>query len=307
MGTPLDNSRPTQHEASSTDAEASAISEQPAADASSETPAASPDGTQTEQPKLTRAQRRALKQQSADTTAGDSTVDAQDDPDDDDVIARVERVDEKLARLEALMTPQTQPPPDVQEYANTYAETFGDDDEFARRAEIALRDRTALSIADENELSVWAANRKAANVTDVKWKRNLSTAALSTASTLGLDPASLLAAPTPAAIFSAFYDAGKSAGSSESGSTNSAREAELTARIEKLERTSRLVADENEVLQERAPAATRGPINGGLSGTTSNGSRLDPNTASSRDLIAAGLAKRRLSAARGAASQGRAR
>lgn len=309
LRTPLDGAAPTQQEASSAAEESSATDEQPAADASQTdgTPEASTDGNQADaatttdqKPKLSRAERKRLKQQEASAdTSGD------DDGDDDPIVATVERVDERLARLESLLQPTPPPSDDVQAFAKAHADTFGEDAEFYALREKAELDRNSLTYEEEERLSTLARNRKAAELTDLKWKRNLTAVAIAAAEQRGLTAEAITSATSPDAIFSAFFEAGKASGSSESSTAATAREAELTARIEKLERATRLVADENEALQERAPAAAARPLVGGLSGSTGSRTRLDPSTTSSRDLIAAGLAERRRQATAGPAARAR--
>lgn len=280
----------TQPEASSGNGETSAADEQQASDvAQVGNPDTDGDGspeaaTQTsEQQKLSRSQRKALKQQaqgsdapaSADTSA-QPAVSADADP-----LVRVER---ELAEVKSLLQPQAPPTPQEQEYSTLYAQTFGDDTEYARRAQIAIAQPAELSIQEQDELAVWAQNRKAAELTDVRWKRNLSAAALSAAEAHGLDPQTIVAAASPRDIFAAFVKRGEALAD--------ARVAEVTARADKLESANRLLADEIEALRGQVPAGARRLVVGGVSAVPSvNGPPIDRNKASGKQLMAAGLSR----------------
>lgn len=285
--------------ASSGNGETSAADEQQASDAAQAgIPDTDGDGspeaaTQTseQQQKLSRSQRKALKAAqsgetptSADTSASPPAPDTASDP-----VTRVERVlNDRLAKLETLLQPQAPPTLPEQEYSTLYSQTFGDDAEYARRAQIAISQPAELSIQEQDELAVWATNRKAAELTDVKWKRNFSAAALSAAEAHGLDPQTVVSAASPRDIFAAFVERGKAMASSDSD----ARVAEVTARADKLESANRLLADEVEALRGQVPAGARRLVVGGVSAVPSpDGPPIDRQKASGRQLLAAGIAR----------------
>lgn len=284
----------TQPGASSGDAETSAADEQPASAAPPPAGAApdtdgtgtpedtSPDTTAAEAgaQKLSRSQRKALK-----ATQDQPAVSEGDGPATDDHPV-VRAVDERLSKLEALLTPAPAPSEDEQAYATTYAKTFGDDAEYFRRAQLAVSRSADLSLDEQDELERWAGNRYAAELKDVQWKRNLSVAALSAAEAAGLDPQTIVSAPSPAAIFAAFVERGKALAAADAD----ARVVAADARAKKLEDANRLLADEAEALRDQLPAGARRYVAGAVSAVPSaSGPPIDRQKASARQLLAAGL------------------
>lgn len=281
-------------DASSAARETSAADEQPV---SAVSPAGipDPDGTTesqpaTEQPKLSRKERKALHAAQPASTEGQPAADTSARPESGtDPVARVERaIDERLSKLETLLAPRQPASESDQAYASAYAEAFGDDAEFARRAQIAISPNNTLSFDEQEQLAGWAQNRKASELTDTKWKRNLSAAALSAAEAHGLDPQTVVAAASPADIFAAFVRHGESKGST----ATDAKVAEASARADKAEAANRLLADELEALRERLPAGARRLVVGGVSAVPSpDGPPIDRERASGRQLLAAGLSR----------------
>lgn len=263
------------------------------------------DSSAATQPKLSRAERKALKTaQPADgtssetATADTSTASAVDD-DPDPVVARVERVEktvtEGLSRLEGLLKPQTDPGASDQSQGGPdaiYQELFGDDTEFNRRSDIALHGSTKgqyLDGPESDELAVWASNRKAREFTSNRvtsqFQNLFSGMTLSAAEAFGVD-AGTVSAPntTYRDIFSAFVDRGKALSSAEL--------AAVTDRATKAEARAQLLADENEALLKRLPAAGRGVLGGGQGGAVSRGTQLaDRSQMTSSQLMRAGLEK----------------
>ena len=300
--TPPPQQQATQPGPSSGTVETSAADEQQASDAASNgIPDTDGDGsseaatsTSEQQQKLSRSQRKALKaSQASDAAPASADTSAQPAPSEgSDPLSRVER---ELAEVKSLLRPQAPPTPQEQEYATAYSQTFGDDAEYARRAQIAISQPAELSIQEQDELAQWATNRKAAELTDVKWKRNFSDAAMRAAEAHGMDPQTLVTAASPRDIFGAFVERGKALASSDAD----ARVAEVTARADKLESANRLLADEIEALREQLPAGARRLVVGGVSAQPSvDGPPIDRQKASGRQLLAAGL-NRQMRAANG--------
>lgn len=293
---------------SSADREPSATDEQPAASpASASRPGAGTTGVDgpagveadspasPDQPRLTRAQRKALRsgQPAGDAppeaaTAGTS---APADDDDDPVIARVGEIEQKvtegLSRLEGLIRPQQAAPeasPDDED-----AVLFGADDEFSRRAEIALHGSQRgqyLTTEEQDELAVWASNRKARDRTagrvSLQERSQFSAAILAAAEEFGIDTAALQKPGTTLRdVFGAFV----SQGATKQG-------AELTAaneKIAKLEQANRLLADENEALQGRAPGSGRSVLRGGDAAQSRAAHLADRSRMNARQLMESGL------------------
>lgn len=278
------------------DAESSAADEQQASSTEPRAGATDTDGTgssespEQQQEKLSRSQRKALRAQQSATEQPNAGADTSASEPDADPVARVERaLDTRLAKLESLLQQQAPPSDSDQAYATTYAEVFGDDAEYARRAQIAVARPADLSIDEQDELAGWAQNRRAAELRDVTWKRNLSAVALSTADRSGMDPQAVVSAASPDAIFAAFIDHGRSLERADAEK----RVAEITARADKLEQANRLLADENEALTSRTPAGARRLVVGGISAVPSpDGPRIDREKANGRQLLAAGLERR---------------
>lgn len=288
----------TQSEVSSADREPSATDEQPATDASlAGTPEASEDGTgdesetpeqqgTTDQPKLSRAQRKALKQgQTAATVSTDTSAQAPP-ADDADPVQRVERVlNDRLGRLEALLAAPnpSQTDPNLAAASTQYAQTFGNDAEFQRRAEIAIRPSgdKFLSAPEALEMERWASNREVKNQIDQTYRGNLSAIVVKAAQAHGLDPNAVLSTPTFDDTYRVFYEHGKKAGAQEGT-------AAVSERISKLEATNRQLADENDALRQRAPAGARAVLKGGFP-TGAAGALADKTGLSGRELMMRGL------------------
>lgn len=298
---------------SSADRETSAANEQPASSTQSASrpgaAASDADGTAstdadsraTDQPKLSRSQRKALRTgQTADEittetvdSLGTSTTTVDDD--DDPVVARVERVEktvsEGLSRLEGLLKNPTpaQADPSIDGESKAYADLFGDDQEFERRAGIALHGSTKgeyLDTIEADELAVWASNRKARDFSSARAGRHhqsfLSAAVTAAAQEFGV-PTEVISAPTATFrdIFGAFVN---------HGSTK--QNAELTAandKLAKLEAANRLLADQNEALEKRLPASARSVLHGGDASTSRAAAQADRQRMNGRQLMANGL------------------
>jgi hypothetical protein len=288
-----------QSEASSADQETSAADEQPDPDASEGTPGPGTDGTgddpepegTTDQPKLSRAQRKALKAQGS-AARPDGTDTSTTEPEassDADPVRRVERVlEERLGRLETLLaTPNpSQTDQSLDAASQAYAEMFGPDEEFERRAQIAIRPsgNQFLSADEALQTERWATNREVKAQVDRQYRTNLSAIVSGKAQQYGIDAQRVLSAPTFDATYDAFFEAGKKAGATEG-------ESKVAERIGKLEAANRQLADELEALRQRAPASARRAIVGG-SPTSSAGALVDRSQLSGRELLLRGLQPR---------------
>jgi hypothetical protein len=295
----------TQSEASSADPETSAADEQPGVDASQHgTPATSTDGDGTpadatpqsaaDQPKLSRSQRKALHQQSdpSGRAAQPATADtsAQTTPSPApaaDPVERVERaVTEGLSRLESLIRAPdpSQTDQSLDAASQAYRQTFGDDQEFGRRALIATRPSgdVYLSADEAAELERWSVNREVKQQIDGNYQRNLAATAIAKAQAHGIDPQSVLSTPQFADTYDVFLAHGKKLGAQEAQQASAAR-------IAKLEAANRQLADENEALLSRAPASARPVLTGGLSASGRAASSADRQSMSGRDLLRRGV------------------
>ena len=302
--------------ASSADRETSAQTEQPApSSVSASRPGAgasdgddtagggagSPAGT--DQPSLTRAQRKALRtgqqsdgQPSEATTGSNTSPASAGDDNDDPVVARVAQVEQKvtegLSRLEGLLKPAAPgaaADPSQDGEATAHRDLFGDDAEFARRADIALHGSQRNQFLDQNEtdeLAVWASNRKARDFSagriNQQYQSNFSAMVLAAAGEFGLDAASI---QKPGTTFRDIFGAFVSQGETK-------RAAEVTAATEKaakLEAANRLLADENEALRSQLPASARSVLRGGDAAVSRSAQLADRSKMNGRQLMAAGL------------------
>lgn len=261
--------------------------EQAAADAA--TPAAG----------LSRAQRKALAQQKAGAQppVAETPADTSATPPVDPVVARVERVEqtvtEGLQRLEGLLKSPTpaEADPSLDGESKAYRELFGDDDEFQRRADIALHGSQRgqyLDTVEADELASWAANRKArdfsASRVNRQYQSNFSAMVTAAAAEFGIDPAVL---SKPGTTFRDIFGAFVAVGDPQT-------RADLQAATEKaarLEAANRQLADENEALQRRLPASARSILTGGGSSTSRAAAIADRSRMTGREAMRAGLAR----------------
>ena len=298
---------------SSAATQSSAADEQPApssADASG--PGASagdadgraPDAATTQRP-LSRAERKALAQQKAapqpESAPADPPADTSASEQADPVLARVERVEksvtEGLQRLEGLLKSPSpaEADPSLDGESNAYREMFGDDDEFARRAQLALEpnSKTPLSYEEADELESWAKNRKArdfaATRVNRQYQSNFSAMVTAAAAEFGIEAEAI---SKPGTTFRDIFGAFVAKGEAKLAADLSA----ATERLAKLEAANRQLADENEAMTARLPASARPVLAGGASATSRAAAIADRARMSGRQLMHAGLAK---------ASQGR--
>lgn len=258
--------------------------------------------TNAEQPKLSRAQRKALNAQRqaaseqpaaidppADTSASEQAADP--------VVARVERVErtvaEGLQRLEGLLKSPTpaEADPSLDGDSKAYAEMFGDDAEFNRRAEIALHGSQRsqyLDVAEADELAVWASNRKAkefaTQTVNRQYQSNFSAMVMAAAQEFGIDAEAI---QRPGTTFRDIFGAFVSRGEAKLGADLDA----ANAKAARLEAANRQLADENEALQARLPASARSILAGGASSTSRAAALADRARMTGREAMRAGLAR----------------
>lgn len=267
----------------------------------------------TTQPRLSRAQRRAQytgqqgepspadasqtdtagSGQSAQQPAGEPTAEPSTD---DPIVARVAQVEktvtEGMARLEGLLKSPSPAEADtsLDPESATYARTFGDDAEFKRRADLALKPNAAepLSYQEAEELEVWANNREvrelAATRVNRQYQSNFSAMVLAAAEEFGID-ASAIQKPgtTFRDIFGAFVSQGETRKSAE---TVAAQE-----RIAKLEAANRLLADEIDAVNKRVPGASRSILAGGASASSRAAALADRSKQNGLQTMRNGLVK----------------
>lgn len=290
----------TQSGASSADLETSAADEQPVSDASlSGSPDTSEDGdgtpadatqsTTTDHPRLSRSQRKALKQAGANgSTEATADTSAQPEPvTETDPVQRVERaVTDGLSRLESLIRGPSpaQSDPSQDASSKAYLATFGDDQEFARRALIATRPSSDVFLSAEEaaELERWSINREVKQQIDGNYQRNLAAVAVQKAQAHGIDPQTVLSRPQFADTYDVFVEHGKNLGRQEEKQASAER-------IARLEAANRQLADENEALTQRAPGTARAVLTGGVSSSGRAAALADRQSMTGRDLMRRGM------------------
>lgn len=246
--------------------------------------------------KLSRAQRKAAYQATNGTgatapeTATDDTATAPVADDPDPVVARVEQVEktvsEGLSRIEGLIRPQPDPasaPPDEETVL------YGPDAEYLRREEISLRGSTRgqyLDPSEADEFAIWSSNRKVRDRTSAQinqgWQEQTSALFLGAAEAFGVDAEAIQKPGTTLRdIFAAFVASGEAK-----------KDAELTAaneKVAKLEAANKLLADENEAMQQRLPATARTVLSGGAGASTRGAALADRSRMTGRQLMGSGL------------------
>ncbi len=293
--------------ASSADRETSAADEQPApstapasrpgAAATGVDGTASADAEPSDQPRLTRAERKALKtgQPSAatpnGTAAADTSTAPSEDDDSDPVVARVERVEktvtEGLSRLEGLLGRPTPAEADATEDPASveYRKRYGDDAEFNRRAQIALHGATTgqyLDTQESEELTAWALRREGRDDGSRAYQGQFSGLVMQAAEAFGVSPETI---SRPGTTFRDIFGAFVGHGSAKQA-------AELIAaqeRAAKLEQANQLLADENEALLARLPASARSVLAGGASASSRDAALADRTRMNGRQAMRAGL------------------
>lgn len=272
--------------------ETSAADEQPAPNSADVSRPGASDTSGDATAGLTRAQRKALKtgQEAAPTEAAAAT-DASASESDDPIVSRVASVErtvtEGLSRLEGLLKAPSpaEADPSLDGESKAYRARYGDDEEFDRRARIALSGSATgeyLDATESDELSRWALRREGRDEGRGQYQQAWSSLVLQAADAFGV-PSETISRPgaTLRDVFSAFV---------EHGATKHAPD--LTAATEKissLEAANRLLADENEALQQRLPASARAVLTGGTGASSRAAALADRSRMNGRQLMQAGL------------------
>lgn len=310
--------------ASSATQETSAADEQPA---SSTSPARDAEASKTgtdqptdpQQPRLSRAERKALKTAQPEpapatpATASADTSASPTAPAPEDRIERVERtLTDALSRIESRLPapaePSAQPAAPAQSQEDI--DYYGDDAEYIRLANIALRPGTTGEFLDnENsaKLETWTLRRETRDRTNQSaaqvYSLNQSNIALAAAEAHGIDSQSLYSAPSMRAIYDTFVERGRAI----EREAAAAREAESAKEIDRLKGVNQQLADELEGYENRAPGLARSLVGGGMSAYTRGSQIADRAHMSGSQHIRAALAAGPSKSRPGNRSQGRGR
>lgn len=300
-------------QAAATSQETSAADEQPASPSSPardtearETGSAQPSDS-TQQPKLSRAERKALKTAQPDAapaappapappavTSGTAPAQQEATPaPPTDPIERVERtLSDAIARIEARLPAPEQSAPAAPAQSAEDTAYFGDDAEFVRRATIATRPNQTgewLTPEQANELEVWSLRREARERTsqsaEQAYKVAQSQIVLGAAEAHGIDQQALYSAPSMRAIYDTFVDRGRAL-EREAVSAELATSAAENARLKQI---NQQLSDDLEALENRLPGFARPLLSGGMSGNARAAQIADLARLSGRERMRIGL------------------
>lgn len=174
--------------------------------------------------------------------------------------------------------------------SKAYLSKFGDDAEFRRRANLALKPNAAepLSYQDAEELETWANNREVRDLASARVNRqyqsNFSAMVMAAADEFGISAEAITKPGTTFRdIFNAFVSQGETRKSAETAAAHD--------RITKLEAANRQLADENEALLRRVPGASRPILTGGASSSSRAAAIADRSRMNGLQAMRAGLAQ----------------